>query len=152
MSSMIDIPSASDVSQEVEVAGASVEEVLASLKGLESAELFKVMKQALVEAEKLLKAQAGADAEDIGLGPSVGTARAAAAPSTPVSTGKSTGMFSSLKNKMSDAVKSPRAGEREEDAGDESDGADDAAVEIEVCGVHVHYLCAVVSSSGYCCV
>jgi hypothetical protein len=55
---MIDIPSASDVSQEVEVAGASVEEVLASLKGLESAELFKVMKQALVEAEKRSKAAA----------------------------------------------------------------------------------------------
>jgi hypothetical protein len=58
MSSTIDIPSASDVSQEVEVAGASVEEVLASLKGLESAELFKVMKQALVEAEKRSKAAA----------------------------------------------------------------------------------------------
>jgi hypothetical protein len=59
MSSMIDIPSASDVSQEVEVeAAASVEAVLASLKGLESAELFKVMKQALVEAEKRSKAAA----------------------------------------------------------------------------------------------
>jgi len=56
---MIDIPSASDVSQEVEVeAAASVEAVLASLKGLESAELFKVMKQALVEAEKRSKAAA----------------------------------------------------------------------------------------------
>ena len=40
------------------MAGASVEEVLASLKGLESAELFKVMKQALVEAEKRSKAAA----------------------------------------------------------------------------------------------
>jgi hypothetical protein len=59
MSSTIDIPSASDVSQEVEVeAAASVEAVLASLKGLESAELFKVMKQALVEAEKRSKAAA----------------------------------------------------------------------------------------------
>jgi len=57
MSSTIDIPSASDVSQEVEAA-ASVEAVLASLKGLESAELFKVMKQALVEAEKRSKAAA----------------------------------------------------------------------------------------------
>jgi hypothetical protein len=56
---MIDIPSASDVSQEVDVeAAASVEAVLASLKGLESAELFKVMKQALVEAEKRSKAAA----------------------------------------------------------------------------------------------
>jgi hypothetical protein len=59
MSSTIDIPSASNVSQEVEVeAAASVEAVLASLKGLESAELFKVMKQALVEAEKRSKAAA----------------------------------------------------------------------------------------------
>jgi len=56
---MIDIPSASDVSQEVDVeAAASVEAVLASLKGLESAELFKVMKQALVEAEKRSKTAA----------------------------------------------------------------------------------------------
>jgi len=59
MSSTIDILSASDVSQEVEVeAAASVEAVLAALKGLESAELFKVMKQALVEAEKRSKAAA----------------------------------------------------------------------------------------------
>ena len=59
MSSTIDIPSASDVSQEVDVeAAASVDAVLASLKGLESAELFKVMKQALVEAEKRSKAAA----------------------------------------------------------------------------------------------
>jgi hypothetical protein len=59
MSSIIDIPSASDVSQEVEVeAAAGVEEVLAALKQLEAPELFKVMKQALVEAEKRSKAAA----------------------------------------------------------------------------------------------
>ena len=62
MSSMIDIPSASDVQAvaEVEVAAAGVDEVLAALKGLESAELFKVMKQALVEAEKRSKSSAAA--------------------------------------------------------------------------------------------
>ena len=60
------VPIASNI-QEAEVAvaaadqpeveaTASVEEVLAALKGLESAELFKVMKQALVEAEKRSKA------------------------------------------------------------------------------------------------
>jgi hypothetical protein len=60
---MINIPIASDVQapQEVEtqqevVAGAPLEAVLAALKGLESAELFKVMKQALAEAEKRSKA------------------------------------------------------------------------------------------------
>ena len=59
---MIDIPSASDVQAvaEVEVAAAGVDEVLAALKGLESAELFKVMKQALVEAEKRSKSSAAA--------------------------------------------------------------------------------------------
>ena len=60
MTSMIDIPSASDVQapQEVEtvgVVGAPLEAVLAALKGLEGAELFKVMKQALAEAEKRSK-------------------------------------------------------------------------------------------------
>ena len=59
---MINIPSASDVQAvaevEVEVAAAGVEEVLAALKGLESAELFKVMKQALAEAEKRSKSSA----------------------------------------------------------------------------------------------
>ena len=63
MSSQIQISNASDVQAAVEVevdveAGAGVEEVLAALKGLESAELFKVMKQALVEAEKRSKAAA----------------------------------------------------------------------------------------------
>jgi hypothetical protein len=61
MSSIINIPSASDVQATVEVeveAAASVEEVLAALKGLESAELFKVMKQALAEAEKRSKSSA----------------------------------------------------------------------------------------------
>jgi vacuolar-type H+-ATPase subunit H len=60
MSSMSDIPSASDVQAvEVEVeAVAGVEEVLAALKGLEAPELFKVMKQALAEAEKRSKSSA----------------------------------------------------------------------------------------------
>ena len=59
MSSMIDIPSASDVQAvQEEVAAAGVEEVLAALKQLEAPELFKVMKQALVEAEKRSKAAA----------------------------------------------------------------------------------------------
>ena len=56
---MIDIPSASDVQAvQEEVAAAGVEEVLAALKQLEAPELFKVMKQALVEAEKRSKAAA----------------------------------------------------------------------------------------------
>ena len=60
MSSMSDIPSASDVQAvEVEVeAVVGVEEVLAALKGLEAPELFKVMKQALAEAEKRSKSSA----------------------------------------------------------------------------------------------
>jgi hypothetical protein len=60
MSSMIDIPSASDVQAvaEVEVVAAGVEEVLAALKQLEAPELFKVMKQALAEAEKRSKSAA----------------------------------------------------------------------------------------------
>ena len=61
MSSMIEIPSASDVQavSEVEVvAAAGVEEVLAALKQLEAPELFKVMKQALAEAEKRSKSAA----------------------------------------------------------------------------------------------
>ena len=62
MSSMIDIPSASDVQAvaEVEVVAAGVDEVLAALKGLEAPELFKVMKQALAEAEKRSKSSASA--------------------------------------------------------------------------------------------
>jgi vacuolar-type H+-ATPase subunit H len=57
---MSDIPSASDVQAvEVEVeAVVGVEEVLAALKGLEAPELFKVMKQALAEAEKRSKSSA----------------------------------------------------------------------------------------------
>ena len=62
MSSMNLIPSASDVQAvaEVEVAAAGVDEVLAALKGLEAPELFKVMKQALAEAEKRSKSSAAA--------------------------------------------------------------------------------------------
>ena len=62
MTSMINIPIASDVqapAQHEEVLvqqEAGVEAVLAALKGLESVELFKVMKQALAEAEKRSKA------------------------------------------------------------------------------------------------
>ena len=60
MSSQSEIPSASDVQAvaEVEVVAAGVEEVLAALKGLEAPELFKVMKQALAEAEKRSKSAA----------------------------------------------------------------------------------------------
>ena len=58
MSSMIEIPSASDVQEEVAAPALTTEEVIAALKGLESAELFKVMKQALAEAEKRSKASA----------------------------------------------------------------------------------------------
>ena len=62
MSSPSEIPSASDVQAvQEEVAAphaAAVEEVLAALKQLEAPELFKVMKQALVEAEKRSKAAA----------------------------------------------------------------------------------------------
>ena len=58
MSSTNEIPSASDVQEEVAAPALTTEEVIAALKGLESAELFKVMKQALAEAEKRSKASA----------------------------------------------------------------------------------------------
>jgi hypothetical protein len=62
MSSHSEIPSASNVQAVQEEVAAphaeGVEEVLAALKQLEAPELFKVMKQALVEAEKRSKAAA----------------------------------------------------------------------------------------------
>ena len=58
MSSTIEIPSASDVQEEVAAPALTTEEVLAALKQLEAPELFKVMKQALAEAEKRSKAAA----------------------------------------------------------------------------------------------